>query len=252
MSDTPPRKVAFVTGGSSGIGRAAATLFARRGYATVLADLNEAAGAEAEAHLRAEGLEALFVPVDVACDKAVGQAVARAASHYGGLHAAFNAAGIDGEFGRMTADCSVANWNSLLAVNLTGVWLSMRHEIPAILASGGGAIVNCASTAGLRGAPTCAAYSAAKHGVVGLTKTAALEYAGQGVRINAVCPGMIDTPMTRNGPMADLIATLVEQTPLRRIGQPEEIAAAAVWLCSDEASFVHGQAVPVDGAITSR
>ncbi|MFA7603824.1 MAG: SDR family oxidoreductase, partial [Novosphingobium sp.] len=126
------------------------------------------------------------------------------------------------------------------------------HQIPAMLATGGGAIVNCASSAGIRGAAWCGAYSASKHGVVGLTRAAALEYASQGVRINAVCPGMIDTPMTRKPGMGELIAQLVEASPLKRIGRAEEIAAAAFWLCGEDASFVHGQAIPVDGAITSR
>lgn len=246
------RRVAFVTGAGSGIGRAAAELFARKGYAAVLADLNEIAGAELEAQLRGEGLEATFVAVNVADDDSVARAVGMAADRYGRLDAAFNAAGIDGEFGKYTADCSPENWQRVLAVNLTGVWQCMRHQIPRMLESGGGAIVNCASSAGLRGAATCGAYSASKHGVVGLTKTAALEYGGQGVRINAVCPGMIDTPMTRKEGMGELIAAMVQQTPLARMGEAGEIAAAAVWLCSDEASFIHGQAISVDGAITSR
>ena len=128
----------------------------------------------------------------------------------------------------------------------------MRHLIPVMLANGGGAIVNCASSAGVRGAAYCGAYSAAKHGVVGLTKTAALEYGAQGIRINAVCPGMIKTPMTQTGPMKELIDSMVLTTPLARLGLPEEIGAAVLWLCGPDATFVHGQAIVVDGAITSR
>ena len=128
----------------------------------------------------------------------------------------------------------------------------LRHQIPVMLARGGGAIVNCASSAGIRGAAWCGVYSASKHGVVGLTRTAALEYGSQGVRINAVCPGMVNTPMTQREGMSDLIASLAAQSPLQRIGQPEEIAAAVLWLCGPDASFVHGQAIPVDGALTSR
>lgn len=152
----------------------------------------------------------------------------------------------------MTADCSPENWNRVIGINLTGVWHCLRHQIPAMLAGGGGSIVNCASTAGLRGAAWCAAYTASKHGVVGLTKAAALEYAAQGVRINAVCPGMIDTPMTRREGMADLLAPIVAASPLQRMGTAGEIAATAVWLCSPEASLIHGQALAVDGAMTSR
>ena len=144
------------------------------------------------------------------------------------------------------------NWHRLIAVNLTGTFHVMRHLIPQMLAQGGGTIVNCASTAGLRGAATCAAYSASKHGVVGLTKAAALEYAGQGIRINAVCPGMIRTPMTQNGPMKELIDQLVVTTPLGRLGEPQEIGAAVLWLSGEDASFMHGQAIAVDGAITTR
>jgi NAD(P)-dependent dehydrogenase (short-subunit alcohol dehydrogenase family) len=171
---------------------------------------------------------------------------------YGGFDAAFNAAGVDGEVGKLIADCSPDNWQRIIDVNLTGMWHCLRHQIPAMLANGGGAIVNCASTAGIRGAAFCGAYSASKHGVVGLTKSAALEYASQGVRINAVCPGMIETPMTQKPGMGEVIAQLVEYSPLKRIGQPEEIAAAVLWLCGDDATFVHGQAIPVDAALTSR
>ena len=146
----------------------------------------------------------------------------------------------------------LAQKNRVIAIDLTGVWYCMRHQIRQMLKQGGGAIVNCASTAGLRGAAFCGVYSAAKHGVVGLTKAAGLEYASQGVRINAVCPGMIRTPMTQSGPMKAVIDDMVLSTPLGRLGEPEEIGAAVLWLCGDDATFVHGQAIAVDGALTSR
>jgi NAD(P)-dependent dehydrogenase (short-subunit alcohol dehydrogenase family) len=189
---------------------------------------------------------------DVADDASVRGAVEQALASYGRIDCAFNAAGIDGEGGNMTADCTLDNWHRVMSVNLTGVWHCLRHQIPAMLQTGGGAIVNCASSAGVRGAAWCGAYSASKHGVVGLTKTAALEYASQGIRINAVCPGMIETPMTQKPGMGELIAQLVQASPLQRIGLPEEIGAAVLWLCGPDASFVHGQAIAVDGAITSR
>jgi NAD(P)-dependent dehydrogenase (short-subunit alcohol dehydrogenase family) len=252
MSQANQRLVAFITGAASGIGQAAAQQFACKNYAVVIADMNETAGEEFAERLRQGGAEAMFVATNVMDDASAQAAVERTAASYGRLDAAFNAAGTDGEFGKQTADCSIDNWHRVIGVNLTGVWSCMRHQIPQMLRNGGGAIVNCASTAGLRGAPTCAAYCASKHGVIGLTKAAALEYGLQGVRINAVCPGMIDTPMTRAGGMGELIPVLAQQTPLERLGQPEEIAQAVVWLCSDEASFVLGQAWAVDGGITSR
>lgn len=245
-------RIAFITGAGSGIGRATAGLFAARGHAVALVDMNEKGGRETEAAIRDAGGEARFIACDVADDASVRNAVGQALAAYGRIDAAFNAAGVDGEVGRMTADCSMDNWHRVIGINLTGVWHCLRHQIPAMLKTGGGAIVNCASTAGIRGAAFCGAYSASKHGVVGLTRAAALEYASQGIRINAVCPGMIETPMTQKPGMSEVIARLVEVSPLRRIGQPEEIGSAVFWLCGPDAGFVHGQAIPVDGAITSR
>ncbi len=245
-------KVAFVTGAGSGIGRATAQLFASRGYAVALVDIAEKGLQETEASIQSAGGTSAYFVCDVSDDTSVAAAVTGALARFGTIDAAFNAAGIDGETGKLTAECSLENWHRVIGIDLTGVFHCMRHLIPVMLANGGGTIVNCASSAGVRGAAFCGAYSAAKHGVVGLTKAAALEYGGQGVRINAVCPGMIRTPMTQTGPMKELIDQLVVSTPLGRLGEPEEIGAAVLWLSGPDATFVHGQAIVVDGAITSR
>jgi NAD(P)-dependent dehydrogenase (short-subunit alcohol dehydrogenase family) len=245
------RKVAFVTGAASGIGRATAKAFAGAGYAVALVDRTEDAGREAEEEIAQSG-ECAFIACDVTDDSAVRGAVAQTVERFGRLDAAFNAAGIDGEPGKFTADSTMENWNRVIAIDLTGVWSCMRYQIPAMLASGGGAIVNCSSVAGLVGAPTFSAYVAAKHGVVGLTKTAALEYARQGIHVNAVCPGMIDTPMTQAGLTADILEPLLAECPIGRFAQPIEVATAVVWLCDPGTSFVTGQALAVDGGWTSR
>jgi NAD(P)-dependent dehydrogenase (short-subunit alcohol dehydrogenase family) len=250
LAATQQRKVAFVTGASSGIGRATAEAFMARGYATVLVDRDEGAGRQVEKKLRGGG-ECTFVACDVTNDEGVREAVETTVKLYDRLDAAFNAAGIDGDRAT-TADCTLDNWSRIIAVDLTGVWLCMRHQIRQMLKQGGGAIVNCASQAGLVGAPYLPAYTAAKHGVVGLTKAAALEYVRQGIRVNAVCPGMIDTPMWRRGITPELSATLLESDPMGRLGTPAEIAAAVVWLCEDSASFVNGHALAVDGGATAR
>jgi len=249
MTDT--RRVAFVTGGSSGIGRATAHAFVDRGYATVIVDRDEALGKAVEQELKAKG-DACFIACDVTDDAAVKAAVDAAVATYGRLDAAFNGAGIDGEAGKVAADCSVENWHRVIAIDLTGVWHCMRHQIPAMLASGGGAIVNCSSVAGIAGAPFVAAYCAAKHGVVGLTKASALEYASQGIRINAVCPGMIDTPMSRGGITGDILDMLLAQSPTPRLGQPEEVAHAVMMLCDPGAGFITGQTVAIDGGWTAK
>jgi NAD(P)-dependent dehydrogenase (short-subunit alcohol dehydrogenase family) len=251
MAEVDSRRVAFVTGASSGIGRATAEAFVSRGYATALVDRDENAGRLVEMQLRKSG-ECTFIRCDVTDDDAVRQAVELAASTYGRLDVAFNAAGIDGEAGKATADCSMENWNRVMAIDLTGLWSCMRYEIPQMLKSGGGSIVNCASVAGIVGAPFVPAYVAAKHGVVGLTKAAALEYASRGIRVNAVCPGMIDTPLSRQGLTPEITAKLLAESPIGRMGQPAEVASAVLWLSDPGSSFLTGQAVAVDGAWTAR
>jgi NAD(P)-dependent dehydrogenase (short-subunit alcohol dehydrogenase family) len=243
-------KVAFVTGAGSGIGLATAEALIKRGYSTVLVDRNETAGRAAETGLREYG-NCAFVGCDVTDEHAVKNAVDFAVKTYGRLDVAFNAAGLDGEHGT-TTDCSTENWNRVISINLTGVWNCLRFQIPQMLKSGGGSIVNCASVAGLVGAPYLPAYVAAKHGVVGLTKASALEYARQGVRINAICPAFIDTPLSRESLTPEHTAALLAELPIGRLAQAEEVASMVQWLLSDDCSFVTGQAVAIDGAWTAR
>jgi NAD(P)-dependent dehydrogenase (short-subunit alcohol dehydrogenase family) len=182
--------------------------------------------------------------------RVVGNAVALAVATYGRLDAAFNAAGIDGEHGKRVAEATMENWNRVIAVDLTGTFSCMRYELPEIVKAGGGAIVNCASVAGLRAAPKVSAYTAAKHGVVGLTKAAAREYAAVGVRVNAICPGTVDTPMFRQS-MGAFVDQLVATNPSRRLAEASEIATVAVWLCEDAPGFLTGEAITVDGGASA-
>ena len=245
------KKTAFVTGAGSGIGRATAIAFARAGHAVALVDRAEDAGRAAADELAGAGHDALFIACDVTDDAAVEQAVAQTFQRFGRLDAAFNAAGIDGEQGKLTADISPENWHRVLAINLTGTWSCMRHQLPAMLQSGGGSIVNCASVAGLVGAFGFAAYVASKHGIVGLTKSAALEYVRQGVRVNAVCPGTINTPMNAGLDPA-LLQSLLAAAPAGRLGSPDEVAGTVLWLCSEAGGFVNGQAIAIDGGWTTQ
>jgi NAD(P)-dependent dehydrogenase (short-subunit alcohol dehydrogenase family) len=251
MSETDQRRVAFVTGAASGIGRATAKMFAEDGYAVAIVDLNEDGGKETEGIIAQAGGEGFFVKCNTAEEESVKSAVAETVKRYGRLDAAFNAAGIDGATGCFTGDITLEQWQRVIDINLTGVWLCMKYQIGQMLKNGGGAIVNCSSTAGIRGAQYFGAYCAAKHGVVGVTKAAALEYAKQGIRINAVCPGMIETPMTNSDAVKDIIERMAADSPIGRRGQPEEIGGAVLYLCSDRASFVHGQAIAVDAALTT-
>ncbi len=248
MADTFAGKVVLVTGASSGIGRATALAFARAGAQVVVADRAVAGGEETASMIQDAGGDAIFVRTNVTQAAEVEALIAQVMETYGRLDCAHNNAGIAGARAP-TADYPEDMWQRVLTVNLTGVWLCMKYEIPHMLTQGGGAIVNTASVAGLVGIAGNAAYNASKHGVVGLTKTAALEYAKQGIRINAVCPGVIGTEYIQqaiqNTPELEQQYLAVE--PIGRLGTPEEIAAAVLWLCSDAASFVTGHTMTVDG-----
>jgi NAD(P)-dependent dehydrogenase (short-subunit alcohol dehydrogenase family) len=245
--------VAIVTGGAAGIGRATAGELARRGAAIVVADVAETEGEAAAAALRGEGHRALFVATDVSRAADVEALVAAALSRYGRLDWAFNNAGIEGTAAQLD-ELSEADWGRVLSINLTGVWLCMRQEIPAMLETGGGSIVNCASIAGLVGFPGAAAYVASKHGVVGLTRTAALENARRGIRVNAVCPGIIHTAMIDRYTQgsAGVAAQLAAGEPMGRMGTSDEVASAVGWLCAPGAGFMTGAAIPVDGGWTAQ
>jgi NAD(P)-dependent dehydrogenase (short-subunit alcohol dehydrogenase family) len=242
-------KVALITGGSAGIGRATALAFAREGARVVIADVDVEGGEGTARLVRTAGGEALFVPTDVSRTTDVRTLVERTVATYGRLDYACNNAGIEGTQAP-TADYPEEIWNRVININLTGVWLCMKYEIPQMLTQGGGVIVNMASILGTVGFPNAAAYVAAKHGLIGLTKTAAIEYAPRGIRVNAVCPAFIATPMLdRAGLLTnpEVYATLVNLHPIKRLGKPEEVAEAVIWLCSDAASFVTGHALLVDG-----
>lgn len=241
-------KVALVTGGSSGMGRASALAFAREGANVVVADTSVEGGEETVGRIKEMGAAALFVPTDVSQATAVEALVNTAIATYGRLDCAFNNAGINEEHGPLT-DCTEAQWDRIISINLKGIWLCMKYEIPHMLKLGGGAIVNTASVVGLTGGRSFPAYVASKHGIIGLTKAAALDYGKNGIRVNAVCPGTIYTPMYehRIGDDPETTARIISEIPLGRLGQPEDVAEAVVWLCSDAASFVTGHSLVVDG-----
>jgi NAD(P)-dependent dehydrogenase (short-subunit alcohol dehydrogenase family) len=237
-------KVVLVTGGGGGIGRASALAFAKAGARVAVVDRDVAAGTETTRLVETTGAQALFIQTDAM--------VAQVVAHFGRLDCAFNNAGIEEEHMRL-ADCAEDTFDRIMAVNVKGVWLCLKYELAQMLKQGGGAIVNTASVAGLVGAPKMAAYSASKHAVLGLTKSAAVEYGRKNIRVNAVCPGVIRTAMFDRAVQADpKVGPAVAQLhPIGRIGEADEVAAVVLWLSSDAASFVTGHAHTVDGGMTS-
>ena len=248
-------KVVIVTGGSQGIGRAAAQIFAREGAKVVVADVQIEGGEETVKMIEAAGGEAVFVQTDVSKEDQVKAMVAKTVGIYGQLDRAFNNAGVESENALTPLiDCPVDDFDRLISINLRGVFLCLKYEIPEMLKAGSGAIVNTASVAGLVGFQLSSPYVASKHGVVGLTKAAALDYAISNIRVNALCPGVTNTPMVDDliGGDPEMEALIVGVHPMGRIASPEEMAQTAVWLCSDEASFVTGVALAVDGGLVAQ
>ena len=256
MKNSFDGKVALVTGAASGIGHTVARRFAREGARVVVSDLNEEGGRHTVEVISAHGGEAIFVPVDVAKSADVKAMVTTTVETYGRLDCAVNNAGIGAGPRVALHEFPEERWQEVIGINLTGVWFCMKYEIDQMLKKGGGAIVNMASIMGLVGAWLLGAiaYTASKHGVVGLTKNAALEYASKGIRVNAVCPGYIGTPMV--GEIFETVPgienAIVDRHPAGRLGRPEEIADVVTWLCSKASSFVTGLAMPVDGGYVAQ
>jgi NAD(P)-dependent dehydrogenase (short-subunit alcohol dehydrogenase family) len=241
-------KVAFVTGAASGIGQAAALAFAREGASVIVSDIANERGEETVQTIRSQGGEARFVHCDVSRSQDVENAVQQAIAAYARLDFAFNNAGVAGKRAA-TAQFTEVDWEEVMSVNLKGVWLCMKSELAYMAQQGSGAIVNTSSIRGTAGARNSAIYAAASHGIIGLTRCAALDYAGANIRINAVCPGVVRTPMMQ-GLLAGnpaMESQMVGRIPMARMGSPSEIAEAVVWLCSDRAGFVTGHCLVVDG-----
>lgn len=241
-------KIGLVTGGGDGIGRATCLAFAQHGARVAVSDVNEEAGYGTVELIKKSGGEATFIQADVSSEEQVDSLISRITAHYGGLHLASNNAAIGGGYDALT-EIDQATWERVQSVNLKGPWLCLKYEIPAMLASGGGTIVNISSMAGYRGIAHQAAYCASKGGVIGLTKAAASEYAKRGIRINAICPGAIRTTGLQNflDATPGLEKSLTSEHAMGRLGEIEEIAEAAVFLCSEQSSFMTGHIMPIEG-----
>lgn len=244
-------KVALVTGGSSGIGRATALAFATEGARVAIAARRAKESEDVVGLIKQQGGEAIFIQTDISQPQQVEHMVKTTLDTFGRLDFAFNNAGVLGSAFIPIADYAIATWEQVISVNLTGVFLSMKYEIPAMLASGGGSIVNMSSVAGQIGGPVGIAYYASKHGVIGATKAAAIEYSAKGIRVNAVCPAVIKTEMAEAFP-PEMEQTILAMHPIGRTGVPSEVAEAVTFLCSDKASFITGHALAVDGGLLSR
>ena len=253
MAGKLDKRVAIITGGGSGIGRGTAIAFAREGALVSVADISVQKGEQTVRLIKENGHDAVFIQCDVSKAADVKAMVNKTVEVYGRLDCAFNNAGIPGET-MPIVDYPEEVWHQLIGVNLTGVWLCMKYEIAEMLKQGKGAIVNTASVQGLIGGPGFSAYTASKHGVVGLTKTVALEYAKAGIRANAVCPGVIETPIHEAvlAKHPEMEEPLINMHPVGRIGKVEEVSEAVVWLCSDSASFVVGHAMAIDGGLVAQ
>jgi len=247
-------KVALVTGGNSGLGKASAISLAREGAKVVISARRSEEGEQVARLIKDDGGEAVFVRADMAVKADIEALIAQTVEAFGRLDFAINNAGIEGTVFVPTADYSEDTWDAVININLKAVWLCMKYEIPHLLKQKGSAIVNMSSVAGLVGGPVGAAYHASKHGVIGLTKAAAMEYAPQGLRVNAVAPAVIRTSMTERGGFhnPELEPTLIAMHPLGRFGTPEEVGGAVAWLCSDGASFITGHVLAIDGGFLAR
>jgi len=247
-------KVALVTGGSSGIGRSTALAFATHGASVVVADIDDLQGEETVKEINGNGGKSIFVMTDVTKTQSCQDVIEKVVATYGRLDYGFNNAGVNKADNKFIHEYSEADWDRVIDINLKSVWLSMKYEIKQMLLQGFGCIVNTSSIAGLVGMPGACSYVAAKHGVIGITKTAALEYAKSNIRVNAVCPGYIETPMMDRISKGDekLRERVIRRHPIGRLGTPEEIAEVVIWLCSDESSFVTGHALAADGGYLSQ
>ena len=253
MNRTFEDKVVLITGAASGIGRETAVQLAKEGATLFLVDINEAGGQETVEMISSKGEKGTFYKADVSKEIEVKGMTEACVAAYGRINCAFNNAGIEGGTIRM-ADIETAVYDAVMAVNVKGVWLGMKFQIPQMIAQGGGTIVNTASVSGLLGSHSLSVYAASKHAVVGLTKSAAIEYVRKGVRINAVCPGIIQTPMAEQGfnQAPQFMEAAIKANPMRRLGQPIEVAKAVMWLLSDESSFTNGATLTVDGGFTAQ